>query len=74
MNSLKTHFLCAIISAALFCTSASNAQKVGSTSMQFLKVMPSARATALGEAYSVWATGAEAVFWNPAGLARLDFV
>ena len=40
--------------------------------MQFLKVMPCARATALGEAYTVWATGAEAIFWNPAGLARLD--
>jgi hypothetical protein len=40
--------------------------------MQFLKVMPSARATALGEAYSVWSTGAEAVFWNPAGLATLN--
>lgn len=45
------------------------AQKVGSTSMQFLKVMPCARATALGEAYSVWASGAEALFWNPSGLA-----
>lgn len=44
------------------------AQKVGSTSMQFLKVMPSARATALGDAYAVWASGAEAVFWNPAGV------
>ncbi|MDZ7260775.1 MAG: PorV/PorQ family protein [candidate division KSB1 bacterium] len=53
-------------------TSASYGQKVGSTSMQFLKVMPCARATALGEAYSVWATGAEAIFWNPGGLARLD--
>ncbi|NIR93261.1 MAG: PorV/PorQ family protein, partial [Gammaproteobacteria bacterium] len=31
-----------------------------------------ARATALGEAYTVWATGAEAMFWNPAGLASLD--
>jgi hypothetical protein len=40
--------------------------------MQFLKVMPCARATALGEAYTVWATGAEAMFWNPAGLARVD--
>lgn len=39
--------------------------------MQFLKVMPSARATALGEAYSVWASGAEAVFWNPSGLAAV---
>ena len=45
------------------------AQKVGSTSMQFLKVMPCARAAALGEAYSVWASGAEAVFWNPSGVA-----
>jgi hypothetical protein len=45
------------------------AQKVGSTSMQFLKVMPSARATAMGDAYAVLASGAEAVFWNPSGLA-----
>ncbi|TAK54683.1 MAG: PorV/PorQ family protein [Bacteroidetes bacterium] len=45
------------------------AQKVGSTSMQFLHVMPSARATALGDAYTVWASGAEAVFWNPSGVA-----
>jgi hypothetical protein len=44
------------------------AQKVGSTSMQFLKVMPSARAAALGEAFSVIASGAEAIHWNPAGI------
>jgi hypothetical protein len=47
-------------------------QKVGSTSMQFLKVMPVARATALGDAYSVWASGADAVFWNPSGLAGIQ--
>jgi hypothetical protein len=47
-------------------------QKVGSTSMQFLKVMPCARATAMGDAYSVLASGAEAVFWNPGGLASLE--
>jgi hypothetical protein len=47
------------------------AQKVGSTSMQFLHVMPSARATALGDAYSVWASGADAVYWNPGGVALL---
>lgn len=50
----------------------SAAQKVGSTSMQFLKVLPSARAAAVGDAYSVWASGAEAVFWNPAGVALTD--
>lgn len=44
------------------------AQKVGSTSMQFLKVLPSARAAGMGEAYAAIASGAEAVFWNPAGL------
>lgn len=49
-----------------------SAQKVGSTSMQFLKVLPTARAAALGEAYSAWASGAEAIFWNPAGVALLQ--
>ena len=60
--------LCAI----LLCALPVFAQKVGSTSMQFLKVMPCARATALGDAYSVWASGAEAVFWNPSGLALAE--
>jgi hypothetical protein len=48
-------------------------QKVGSTSMQFLKVMPVARATGMGDAYSVLATGAEAIFWNPAGVATTEY-
>jgi len=48
-------------------------QKVGTTSMQFLKVLPVARATALGDAYSVWAEGAEAVFWNPGGVALAQY-
>jgi hypothetical protein len=73
MNLFKTSFLFIIITI-LSCiySSESYAQKVGSTSMQFLKVMPSARAAGLGEAYSTWATGAEAVFWNPAGMARIE--
>ncbi|QXD14091.1 PorV/PorQ family protein [Rhodocaloribacter litoris] len=48
------------------------AQKVGTTSFQFLKVMPVARATAMGDAYAALARGAEALFWNPAGLALTD--
>ena len=71
MSFLKTRFFL-LISLSILCFSAVYAQKVGSTSMQFLKVMPCARATALGEAYTVWATGAEAVFWNPAGLASTN--
>jgi len=69
---MKTTLPVLIIATVFFNSSVSYAQKVGSTSMQFLKVMPCARATALGEAYTVWATGAEAIFWNPAGLARVD--
>ncbi len=49
-------------------------QKVGSTSMQFLKVMPVARATAMGEAYAVLAAGADALFWNPAGVTATEGV
>lgn len=71
MSFMKTRFLLILLTAILF-NSMAYAQKVGSTSMQFLKVMPCARATALGEAYTVWATGAEALFWNPAGLASTD--
>jgi len=56
----------------VFGASAALAQKVATTSMQFLKVMPCARATALGDAYSSWASGAEAVFWNPAGVAFIQ--
>jgi hypothetical protein len=48
------------------------AQKVATTSMQFLEVMPCARGTALGDAYTVWAQGAEAVFWNPSGVAQVQ--
>ncbi|MBI5475259.1 MAG: PorV/PorQ family protein [Ignavibacteriales bacterium] len=49
--------------------SISLSQKVATTSMQFLKVMPCARANAMGDAYSALASGAEAIFWNPSGLA-----
>ena len=64
--------LCWSIFAFCVCASTALSQKVGSTSMQFLEVMPVARATALGDAYSVWATGADAVFWNPGGLALIQ--
>jgi len=46
--------------------------KVGTTSFQFLKVFPGARANALAGAFSTVADNSEAVFWNPAGLARVS--
>ncbi len=62
-----------LVCAVCLIGSTALSQKVGSTSMQFLKVMPVARATALGDAYSVWASGADAVFWNPSGVASIVY-
>lgn len=67
-NSRRTLLL---LVATLIAGQSLHAQKVGTTSMQFLKVIPSARGTGVGEAYSVWAEGADALFWNPGGLAAV---
>jgi hypothetical protein len=64
-------YLIPLFAICLYTTTAYS-QKVGTTSMQFLKVMPCARATALGDAYSVLASGAEAAFWNPSGIAQVQ--
>jgi len=61
-----------ILAAIMLLGSSALAQKVGTTSMQFLKVMPTARGTAMGEAYTTVATGAEAVYWNPGGVAVIQ--
>ncbi len=42
---------------------------VGTAVAQFLEIGAGARATAMGQAYTAMASHAEAVFWNPAGLA-----
>ncbi len=67
MNT-KIKYLFLILMISFFWAEAVS-QKVAKTSMQFLKVIPCARANALGDAYSAWASGVEAVFWNPGGLA-----
>jgi len=70
MNNSKKYLI--LLFTICLCNSTSYSQKVGTTSMQFLKVMPCARATALGDAYSVLASGAEAAFWNPSGVAQVQ--
>ncbi|MEL7361418.1 MAG: PorV/PorQ family protein [Bacteroidota bacterium] len=44
--------------------------RVGTTAAPFLTLGTGARGQALGQAYSTQATGADALFWNPAGAAR----
>ena len=45
---------------------------VGTSAAQFLKVDPSARSAAMADAYTGVADDIQSIYWNPAGLARLD--
>lgn len=47
-------------------------EKVGTIGGQFLKIGIGARATAMGDAYTAIADDATAVYWNPAGIARVQ--
>jgi outer membrane protein OmpA-like peptidoglycan-associated protein len=44
----------------------------GTTSAQFLKLAPGARPAAMGEAFTGLADDINAIYWNPAGLKRID--
>ncbi len=46
-----------------------NGSRVGTTAAQFLTLGVGAKGAALGNANSVYVSGAEALFWNPAGIA-----
>ena len=46
--------------------------KAGSSGLQFLKIGVGARETALGDAASAIVDNANAVFWNPAGIAYVE--
>jgi hypothetical protein len=46
--------------------------RVSTTAAQFLTIGTGARGSALGHAYTASATGADALYWNPAGVARTD--
>lgn len=69
MNQLKYM----LFSAILFISGMTFAEtsKVGTTAAQFLKLGTGARAVAMGEAFTGQADEAVALFWNPAGLAKL---
>jgi hypothetical protein len=47
-------------------------EKVGTFDGQFMKIPIGARATAMGAAFVAVADDASAVFWNPAGIARMQ--
>ena len=71
LNPQLIIFFLIVITAGVWAQD-SGIDKVGTTSFQFLKVIPEARATGMGEAYTAITNGADAVFWNPAALTKLN--
>ena len=69
MNTRFISTVCALVLVLCIPAKPLFAQKVGTSSLQFLKVMPTARATAMGEAFAAVAWGVDGVFWNPAAVA-----
>jgi len=49
-----------------------NVSKVGTVAAPFLEIGVGSRATGMGGAFVAMANDASAIFWNPAGIPRLD--
>ncbi|OIO04996.1 MAG: hypothetical protein AUJ51_00760 [Elusimicrobia bacterium CG1_02_56_21] len=47
-------------------------KNIGTSAAEFLRLGAGARALGMGEAYTAVAEGPDAVYWNPAGLERMD--
>lgn len=63
--------LLAVVLALTVVTDGVRAQsRVSTSAAQFLTIGTGARGSALGHAYTAIATGADALYWNPAGAAR----
>ena len=69
MNKIKTLLVLLLIGIPV---SLSAFEKTGTTSLQFLSVRPSARAAALGGAYTASVDNSDACFWNPAALTKIS--
>lgn len=72
MKTLKVgYFLSLILALATVPGRPAAAQsRVSTSAAQFLTIGTGARGSAVGHAYTAIATGADALFWNPAGSAR----
>ncbi|PAP77134.1 hypothetical protein BSZ37_12200 [Rubrivirga marina] len=59
-----------VVAAAALAAPAGAQDRVATTAAPFLTLGTGARGQSLGHAYTATATGADALFWNPAGAAR----
>jgi len=74
---MKTNKAISILMAIVITTSlqagfVKNVSKVGTTSATFLEIEAGARAIGMGGAFVAVANDASAIYWNPAGMAKLE--
>ena len=70
---MRSNFTCLVLVFALAAAggTALAQSRVSTTAAQFLTLGTGAQGTAVGHAYTALATGADALYWNPAGASRL---
>jgi hypothetical protein len=71
----KIKFMTAVILLLVFAATpvvSQDMKKIGQAGLQFLKIDPSARSAALGGAMTVADYSSSAMFYNPAGIARIQ--
>ena len=73
MNRIITFSVttCAALLVAALSLNAQDVSKVGTTAAKFLSIPVGARAVGMGGAFAAVANDASAMYWNPAGIARL---
>ena len=72
MKRLTSPLIVVFLSTVLVMPAYSQIKKVAQTGLQFLKVDMVARSAAMGSAFSMTGSGADAVFYNPAGLSTME--
>ncbi|MCX5781886.1 MAG: PorV/PorQ family protein [Elusimicrobia bacterium] len=71
MKKILIAFLSAFFITNL-CFASFSKNDVGTSGAQFLKLGAGARASAMGDAFSAIAEDSTAIYWNPAGLAKME--
>ncbi|MDI6839758.1 MAG: PorV/PorQ family protein [bacterium] len=73
MNRIKkTLFSSFVILISSFSLPSIGFARLGGCGAEFLSIGGGARALSLGGAYSAFAEGVDAVYWNPAGIAKIN--
>ncbi|MFC2084109.1 PorV/PorQ family protein [Bacteroidota bacterium] len=72
MRRLKLYIVLLLLPSVLFAQFVSDVSKRGTTAAPFLNISQGARATGMGSAFVAVADDPSTIYWNPAGLARLN--